>query len=76
MDRLTLILTFISGTAISIALIVAAYAMGYGTWWVMILAILVAFGIAEPSAERVSRALRKGPKGPKPPLGGPGNPDV
>ncbi|MFP7569830.1 hypothetical protein [Marivita sp. S2033] len=63
MNRLSVILTLLSGALISGALVVAAFSMGYDSWWVLGGVALIGWLMAWPSALIVARRIKeRGPE--------------
>lgn len=59
MKRLSFYLALLSWTLVSGALIIAAFSMGYYTWWVIAIAVVAGFLIAWPSARLVARRIKE-----------------
>ncbi|WP_138932975.1 hypothetical protein [Roseovarius arcticus] len=58
MDRLALYLTLLSAAAVAGALIAVCASLGYTSFWVIVVCIILAFSIAYPSATLVARSVR------------------
>jgi len=58
MDRLALYLTWLSAAAVAGALIAVCASLGYTSFWVVAVCIILAFSIAYPSATLVARSVR------------------
>jgi len=58
MDRLSIILSLLSGSLITGTLVITAFSMGYYTWWVIGGAAVIGFVLAWPSAYYVSRMIK------------------
>ncbi|WP_292289276.1 hypothetical protein [Marivita sp.] len=58
MDRLSIILSLLSGALISGFLVTTAFSMGYYNWWVIGGAVAVGMLMAWPSAYYVSRLIK------------------
>ncbi|MCR9108204.1 hypothetical protein [Marivita sp. XM-24bin2] len=58
MDRLSIILTLMSGSLITGTLVTTAFSMGYYSWWVVGGAAVIGFLMAWPSAYYVSRLIK------------------
>jgi hypothetical protein len=58
MDRLSIILSLLSGALITGTLVTTAFSMGYYSWWVVGGAAVIGFLMAWPSAYYVSRLIK------------------
>ncbi len=58
MDRLSIILSLLSGALITGTLVTTAFTMGYYSWWVIGAAAVIGFLMAWPSAYYVSRLIK------------------
>lgn len=58
MDRLSLILSLVSGSLITGALVITVLTLGYYNWWAIGGAVVVGFALAWPSAYLVSRRIK------------------
>lgn len=58
MDRLSIILSLLSGALITGTLVTTALSMGYYNWWVIGGAAIIGFLMAWPSAYYVSRLIK------------------
>ena len=59
MDRLGVFLSLLSGSLITVALTVAAFSMGYSSWFWVVLCVVFGFAMAWPSGYYISRLLRR-----------------
>ena len=59
MDRLSIILSLLSGALITGALVIAAFSLGYYNWWAIGGSAVIGFAMAWPSAYYVSRLIKK-----------------
>jgi len=59
MDKLLVFLTLLSGSAISGALIIICWTLGYTSFWAILASIVAAFGIAWPGAQIAAQGIRK-----------------
>lgn len=62
MDRLSIILSLLSGALITGTLVTTAFTMGYYSWWVIGAAAIIGFVMAWPSAYYVSRLIKNNDK--------------
>jgi hypothetical protein len=58
MDRLSIILTLISGSLVTGALVITLFSLGYYTWWAVALSAGIGFVMAWPSALILSRRIK------------------
>lgn len=58
MDRLSIILSLLSGALITGTLVTTALSMGYYNWWVFGGSAVIGFSMAWPSAYYVSRLIK------------------
>lgn len=58
MDRLSILLSLLSGALITGTLVTTAFSMGYYNWWVIGGAAVIGFVLAWPSAYYVSRLIK------------------
>lgn len=58
MDRLALYLTWLSAAAVAGALIAVCVSLGYTSFWMVAICIILAISIAYPSATLVARSVR------------------
>ncbi|WP_439521380.1 hypothetical protein [Marivita sp.] len=58
MDRLSILLSLLSGALITGTLVTAAFSMGYYNWWVIGGAAIIGWLTAWPSAYFVSRLIK------------------
>jgi len=59
MDRLSIILSLLSGAMITGALVVTAFTLGYYNWWVIGGGALIGWLLAWPSAFLVSQRIKR-----------------
>ncbi len=58
MDRLSIILSLMSGALITGALVITAFTLGYYNWWVIGGSAIIGWLMAWPSAYLVSRRIK------------------
>ncbi|MFP7671934.1 hypothetical protein ACG74X_01125 [Marivita sp. S0852] len=59
MDRLSIILTLMSGALITGALVITVFTLGYYNWWTIGGSAIIGFLLAWPSAFLVSQRIKR-----------------
>jgi VIT1/CCC1 family predicted Fe2+/Mn2+ transporter len=59
MDRLSIIISLMSGAAITGALAITAFSLGYYEWWAVLLSAFLGFAMAWPSGYYISRLIKR-----------------
>ncbi len=59
MDRLSIILTLLTGAVLTGGLVVAAFSLGFINWFAIAAAAVVGFALSWPSAFLISRLIKR-----------------
>lgn len=59
MDRLSIILSLLSGAFVTGAIATAAFSLGYYSWWWVALSAIFGFAMAWPTGFLISRMIKK-----------------
>jgi membrane protein implicated in regulation of membrane protease activity len=59
MDRLSIILSMLTGAVLTGALAIAAFTLGYYNWWAIGGAAIIGFVLAWPAAYVISRRIKR-----------------
>lgn len=59
MDRLSIILTLMTGAVLTGGLVTVALSLGMMNWWAIGASVVVGYALSWPSAYMISRAIKK-----------------
>lgn len=59
MDRLSIVLTFFTGSVITGGLAILFMTLGWYAWWAFVIAFVAGFGLSWPVAYPISRRIKR-----------------
>lgn len=59
MDRLSIVLTFVTGPVLTGGLIIAAFSLGFYSWAIIIPCVIVGFALSWPAGLWISRRIKR-----------------